>query len=179
MNIVIAIDSLKGSLSSLEAGAAIREGIYKVMPDAQVVVRPLADGGEGTVEVLTLGMQGHMEKVVVSDPLGRPIEAAYGVLDNTKTAIVEISAVAGITLVSEEERNPLNTTTYGVGQIIRDAIGKGCKNFIIGIGGSATNDGGVGMLQALGYGFWNGDGLPVKFGARGLQELVSITRSSL
>ncbi len=175
MNIVIAMDSLKGSLSSLEAGAAIREGIYKVMPDAQVVVRPLADGGEGTVEALTLGMQGHMEKVVVSDPLGRPIEAAYGILDNTKTAIVEISAAAGITLVSEEERNPLNTTTYGVGQIIRDAIGKGCRNFIIGIGGSATNDGGIGMLQALGYGFWNGDGLPVKFGAKGLQELVSIT----
>ncbi len=175
MNIVIAMDSFKGSLSSLEAGASIREGIYKVMPDAQVVVRPLADGGEGTVEALVLGMQGHMETVVVSDPLGRPIEAAYGIFDNTKTAIIEISAAAGITLVSEEERNPLNTTTYGVGQIIRDAIGKGCRNFIIGIGGSATNDGGAGMLQALGYGFWNGDGLPIQCGAKGLQELVSIT----
>lgn len=175
MNIVVAIDSLKGSLSSLEAGASIREGIHKVMPKAQVIVRPLADGGEGTVEALTLGMQGHIEKVIVSDPLGRPIEAAYGILSNTKTAIIEISAAAGITLVAAEERNPLNTTTYGVGQIIRNAIAKGCRNFIIGIGGSATNDGGIGMLQALGYGFWDKNGLPVKFGAKGLQELVSIT----
>lgn len=175
MNIVIAVDSFKGSLSSLEAGASVREGILKAMPDAKVTVRPLADGGEGTVEALTLGMQGHMERAVVSDPLGRPIEAAYGILDNTKTGIIEISAAAGITLVTEQERNPLNTTTYGVGQMIRDAIGRGCRNFIVGIGGSATNDGGVGMLQALGYGFWDRDGLPVPPGAGGLQELVSIT----
>lgn len=175
MNIVIAVDSFKGSLSSLEAGASVREGILKAMPDAKVTVRPLADGGEGTVEALTLGMQGHMERAVVSDPLGRPIEAAYGILDNTKTGIIEISAAAGITLVTEQERNPLNTTTYGVGQMIRDAIGRGCRNFIVGIGGSATNDGGVGMLQALGYGFWDRDGLPVPPGAGGLRELVSIT----
>lgn len=175
MNIVIAVDSLKGSLSSLEAGAAVREGIHKVMPDAQVAVRPLADGGEGTVEALVLGMQGHLEKVVVSDPLGRPVEASYGILDSTKTAVIEISAAAGITLVSAQERNPLNTTTYGVGQMIRDGIGRGCRKFIVGIGGSATNDGGVGMLQALGYGFWNGDGLPIPLGAGGLRELASIT----
>lgn len=175
MNIVIAVDSLKGSLSSLEAGASVREGIQRVMPDSQVIVRPLADGGEGTVEALTLGMQGHIEKLVVSDPLGRPVEAFYGILDSTKTAVIEMSAAAGITLVTAEERNPLNTTTYGVGQIIRDAIEKGCRSFIVGIGGSATNDGGVGMLQALGFGFWNRDGLPVEFGARGLSELASIT----
>lgn len=175
MNIVIAVDSLKGSLSSLEAGASIRKGIRKVMPDAQVIVRPLADGGEGTVEALTLGMNGRIEKIAVSDPLGRPVEAAYGIIDSTKTAVIEISAAAGITLVNVGERNPLNTTTYGVGQMIRDAIGKGCRSFIVGIGGSATNDGGVGMLQALGYGFWNCDGHPVEFGAKGLRELVSIT----
>lgn len=179
MNIVIAVDSLKGSLSSLEAGVSIQEGIQKVMPDAQVIVRPLADGGEGTVEALTLGMHGRIEKLVVSDPLGRPVEAFYGILDRTKTAIIEISAAAGITLVTAEERNPLNTTTYGVGQIIRDAIGKGCRSFIVGIGGSATNDGGVGMLQALGFGFWNQDGLPVEFGAKGLSELVSITDDNM
>lgn len=179
MNIVIAVDSLKGSLSSLEAGVSIQEGIQKVMPDAQVIVRPLADGGEGTVEALTLGMHGRIEKLVVSDPLGRPVEAFYGILDRTKTAIIEISAAAGITLVTAEERNPLNTTTYGVGQIIRDAIGKGCRSFIVGIGGSATNDGGVGMLQALGFGFWNQDGLPVEFGAKGLSELVSITDDNI
>lgn len=179
MNIVIAVDSFKGSLSSLEAGNSIREGIHKVMPDAQVSVHPLADGGEGTVEALTLGMHGRMEKVVVSDPLGRPVEAAYGIIDRTKTAVIEIAAAAGITLVTEAERNPLHTTTYGVGQIIRDAIGKGCRSFIVGIGGSATNDGGVGMLQALGFGFWNRDGLPIEFGAKGLQELVSITNDNV
>ncbi|MCM1135957.1 MAG: glycerate kinase [Clostridium sp.] len=175
MNVVVAIDSLKGSLSSLEAGAAIREGIHKVMPNAQVVVRPVADGGEGTVEALTLGMYGHMEKVVVSDPLGRPVEAVYGILDNTKTAVIEIAAAAGIVLISEEEKNPMDTTTYGVGQMIRDAVYKGCRKFIVGIGGSVTNDGGAGMLQALGYGFWNREGLPIKLGAKGLQELASIT----
>lgn len=175
MKVVVAIDSLKGSLSSLEAGDAIRTGIQKVLPAAEVAVRPLADGGEGTVEALALGMGGRLEKVLVSDPLGRPVEAVYGILDESKTAIIEMSAAAGITLVHGEERNPLNTTTYGVGQMIRDAIEKGCRSFIVGIGGSATNDGGVGMLQALGYGFLNAQGTQVSFGAKGLSELVKIT----
>ena len=146
MKVVVAIDSLKGSLSSLEAGHALSEGIHKVFPKAEVTVRPLADGGEGTVEALTLGMNGHLEKVIVTGPLGRPVEAIYGILEKSKTAIMEMSAAAGITLVDEQERNPLNTTTYGVGEMIKDAIDKGCRHFIMGIGGSATNDGGIGML---------------------------------
>ena len=175
MKVVVAIDSLKGSLTSLEAGTAIGQGIRCVMPDAEVCVRPLADGGEGTVEALAVGMGGRMEKVVVTGPLGKPVECAYGILDESKTAIVEMSGAAGITLVSDQERNPMNTTTYGVGEVIKDAIGKGCRRFIVGIGGSATNDGGIGMLQALGYGMLNANGSQVAFGAKGLEELAEIT----
>ena len=125
MKVVVAIDSLKGSLTSLEAGAAIQKGIHCILPDAEVCVRPLADGGEGTVEALALGMGGRTEKAIVTGPLGRPVECVYGILDQSKTAIVEMSGAAGITLVSEQERNPMNTTTYGVGEVIKDAIGKG------------------------------------------------------
>ena len=175
MKVVVAIDSLKGSLTSLEAGAAIEKGIHCALPDAEVCVRPLADGGEGTVEALALGMGGRTEKVVVTGPLGKPVECVYGILDQSKTAIVEMSGAAGITLVPDQERNPINTTTYGVGEVIKDAIGKGCRRFIVGIGGSATNDGGIGMLQALGYGMLNENGNQVAYGAKGLQELVEIT----
>lgn len=174
MKAVVAIDSLKGSLSSLEAGSAISEGIYKVYPDAEIIVRPLADGGEGTVEALALGMNGRLEKVKVTGPLGKPVEAVYGIIDESRTAIVEMSAAAGITLVEEKDRNPLHTTTYGVGEMIRDAIRKGCRRFIVGIGGSATNDGGIGMLQALGYGFLDKNGRQVPFGAKGLKEIEKI-----
>ena len=167
MKIVVAVDSFKGSLSSLEAGSAISEGIHKVMDDVEVVVRPLADGGEGTVEALALGMNGRIENVKVTGPLGDMVEASYGIIDETKTAIIEMSAAAGITLVAELDRNPLNTTTYGVGEMISDAINKGCRNFIVGIGGSATNDGGVGMLQALGYSFLDAAGNQIPFGAKG------------
>ena len=175
MNIVVAIDSLKGSLSSLEAGAAVSEGIHRAMKDANVVVRPLADGGEGTVEALALGMNGRIEKVMVTGPLGAKVEAAYGIVDATKTAIIEMSAAAGITLLDEKERNPLDTTTFGVGELICDAIAKGCRNFIVGIGGSATNDGGIGMLNALGYEFLDADGRQVPFGAKGLALLEKIS----
>ena len=175
MKVVVAIDSLKGSLTSLEAGEAIREGILRAIPDAEVVVRPLADGGEGTVEALTYGMGGRMERVTVTGPLGRPVECVYGHVPSEQLAIVEMSGAAGITLVPEAERNPLHTTTYGVGETIRDAISKGCRTFIVGIGGSATNDGGIGMLQALGFGLFNEAGEPVPFGAKGLQELRRIT----
>lgn len=174
MNVVVAIDSLKGSLTSLEAGQAIKEGVLRVYPKAEVNVQPIADGGEGTVEALVMGMHGHMEKVTVTGPLGKPVEAAYGILDQHGTAIIEMSAAAGITLVSDAERNPMNTTTYGVGEIIRDAIIKGCRHFIVGIGGSATNDGGIGMLQALGYGILDENGNQAPYGAKGLKEIVSI-----
>ena len=175
MKVVVAIDSLKGSLSSLEAGSAISEGIHRALKDAEVIVRPLADGGEGTVEALALGMNGRIEKIKVTGPLGDPVEAAYGIIDETHTAIIEMSAAAGITLISEQERNPLDTTTYGVGEMIKDAIRKGCRHFIVGIGGSATNDGGIGMLQALGFGFLDVNGNQVGFGAKGLKDIEKIT----
>jgi len=168
MKVVVAIDSLKGSLTSLEAGAAVRDGIRKADPDAEVVIRPVADGGEGTVEALVLGMNGRPETVMVTGPLGKPVSCIYGILEKQRTAVIEMSGAAGITLVSARERNPLDTTTYGVGEVIRDAVNKGCRSFIIGIGGSATNDGGVGMLQALGWSFLDKDGRQVPFGARGV-----------
>ena len=175
MNIVVAIDSFKGCLSSIEAGEAIREGILKAIGHANVQVRPLADGGEGTVEALVLGMQGRIEKVNVTGPLGELAEAQYGIISESKMAIIEMSAAAGITLVEEKKRNPLNTTTYGVGELIKDAIEKGCRYFIVGIGGSATNDGGIGMLQALGYEFLDKSGDQVPFGAKGLSLIEKIS----
>ena len=174
MKVTIAIDSLKGSLSSLEAGHAIEAGIKNVYPDAEVCVRPLADGGEGTVEALTIGMGGELETITVTGPHGRPVSCQYGIIKETNTAIMEMATAAGITLVSGEERNPLKTTTYGVGEMILDAIRKGCRRFIVGIGGSATNDGGIGMLQALGYDFLDADGQPIPHCGAGLELLTSI-----
>lgn len=197
MKVVVAIDSWKGSLGSLEAGASIAEGVHRVFPEAEVMVRPLADGGEGTVEALVLGMNGRMETVQVTGPLGIPVEASYGIIEEskegcveredgaeqescdrtmerTKIAIIEMAAAAGITLVDEKQRNPLDTTTFGVGEMICDAIHKGCRKFIVGIGGSATNDGGIGMLQALGFEFLNANGKQVPFGAKGLAEIATI-----
>ena len=179
MKVTIAIDSFKGSLSSLQAGDAVREGILRVYGDAAVQVRPLADGGEGTVEALTIGMGGGLQTVTVTGPLGEKAEARYGILADGVTAIVEMSAAAGITMVPVGQRNPLHTTTCGVGEMIRDAIRKGCRRFIVGIGGSATNDGGVGMLQALGYGMLDENGRQVSCGAQGLRELRSITDESV
>lgn len=175
MKVVVAIDSFKGSLSSMEAGTAVAEGIYRADKDAEVTVRPLADGGEGTVEALTAGMNGRIESVKVTGPLGNTVEASYGIIAETKTAIIEMAAAAGITLLAEKDRNPLYTTTYGVGELMQDAMKKGCRNFIVGIGGSATNDGGVGMLQALGYGFLDAAGRQVPYGAEGLARIVKIT----
>lgn len=175
MKVVIAIDSLKGSLSSIDAGDSIAEGIRRTDPNADIYVRPLADGGEGTVEALVYGMNGTFCDVTVCGPLGTPVSCRYGIIPKSRTAIIEMSGCAGITLLSDSERNPLHTTTYGVGEVIRHAISKDCRNFIIGIGGSATNDGGIGMLQALGYGFLTAEGKPVSFGALGLSELHAIT----
>lgn len=175
MKVVIAIDSLKGSLSSLEAGTAAAAGIHHVDPAVETVVRPLADGGEGTVQALTEGLGGRFVTVPVTGPAGKPVDCPYGILDQTQTAIIEMSGAAGITQVHGEEKNPLYTTTYGVGEVICDAIRNGCRRFIIGIGGSATNDGGIGMLQALGFGLLDADGKQVPFGAVGLESLAAIT----
>lgn len=176
MKAVVAIDSLKGSLSSMEAGNAIAEGIYRADAEAKVEVRPLADGGEGTVDALVQGMNGSLRKVRVTGPLGDKVDAAYGIIEEAKMAVIEMSAAAGITLVPDEKKNPLFTTTYGVGEMIRDAIEKGCRKFVVGIGGSATNDGGIGMLQALGYDFLNSKGNAIPYGAKGLEDLAEIRK---
>ena len=175
MKVTVAVDSFKGSLSSLKAGEAIKKGILISMPEVMVTVRPLADGGEGTVEALIFAMGGIIDNVKVMGPLGEKIEARYGIIKESKTAVIEMSEAAGITLISEEKRNPLNTTTYGVGELIKAAVNKGCRNFIVGIGGSSTNDGGAGMLQALGFGLLNNDGNQIPLGAKGLKDLVMIT----
>lgn len=175
MKVVVAIDSFKGSLTSMEAGQAAADGIRQADPETDVSVRPLADGGEGTVDALISGMGGSRESVVVTGPMGSPVNCCYGIIGRTKTAVLEMSGAAGLTLVPEQKRNPLYTTTYGVGEVIRDAISKGCRRFIVGIGGSATNDGGVGMLQALGYGFLDGQGNQISYGASGLANLKTIT----
>ena len=183
MKVVVAIDSFKGSLSSMEAGQAIEEGVKCVHQNAEVVVRPLADGGEGTVEALVEGMGGIFVTKEVTGPLGEKVEAVYGIIESkddlSKIAIIEMSAAAGITLVPEESRNPMNTTTFGVGELILDAIERGCRHFIVGIGGSATNDGGVGMLQALGYDFVTQEGKAISYGGNGLRELASIEESNV
>lgn len=174
MKVVVAIDSLKGSLSSMEAGYAIKEGILRADNKAEVIVRPLADGGEGSTDTLVSGLGGRLERIAVTGPQGKAVDAEYGIIDETRTAIMEMAAGAGITLVPEQERNPLNTTTFGVGEMIADAIEKGCRNFVIGIGGSATNDGGLGMLSALGFEFLDQTGRPVEIYGRGLERLATI-----
>lgn len=175
MKITIAIDSFKGSLSSMEAGKAAEEGIQRVFPEADVSVRPLADGGEGTVEALICGMGGEEHTVTVTGPAGKPVLCTYGIIGtNNKLAVIEMAGAAGLPQLKEEEKNPYYTTTYGVGEVIRDAIKKGCRRFLIGIGGSATNDGGAGMLQALGFGLLDARGNQIPFGAIGLKELSAI-----
>lgn len=174
MKVVVAIDSLKGSLSSIEAGTSIKEGILSVC-EAEVIVKPLADGGEGTVEALLAGMGGREIILDVTGPLGKKLTSSYGILTDNRTAVIEMAAAAGIKLVSKEDLNPLYTTTFGVGEMIKDAINKGCRNFIIGIGGSATNDGGLGMLQALGYQFFDERGKLVGPEGRELNKIADFS----
>ena len=174
MKFLIAIDSFKGSLTSLQAGNAVKEAIHKIDSTAQVLVKPLADGGEGTVEALASSPDAEMVSVEVCGPLSEPVNAQYCILKNSGTAVIEMAAAAGLPLLPPEKRNPLLTTTYGVGQLIRDAVQRGCRQFVVGIGGSATNDGGTGMLRALGYDFLDASGNPIPLGAQGLQMLYQI-----
>lgn len=174
MNVLIAIDSFKGSLSSSEAGSAVKDAVFKADKNSSVTVIPLADGGEGTVDALSKSLNGDIIEITVTGPLGQPVKAKYCLLDD-KTAIIEMAEASGITLLPEEKCNPLHTTTYGVGEIIKDAIARGSRNFIIGIGGSATNDGGTGMLSALGFNFTDKNGNKIPFGALGLSELTEIS----
>ena len=186
MKILIAIDSFKGSLSSKEAGEAIKSGILRVIPDAEVLISPLADGGEGTVETLVEALGGSLETVRVKGPLFQEVEAHYGILSDSqyspkdgKHAVMDMSHASGITLVSPEERNPLKTSSYGVGEMILDAYHKGCTRFLIGIGGSAANDGGIGMLSALGFHFRKENGEEISPTGEGLKDLASIDATSV
>lgn len=174
--VVIAMDSLKGSMTSLEAGTVIQEAIHMVQKETEVVVKPLADGGEGTTEALIEGLHGERIEKIVTGPLKEPVMAVYGWIEESKTAIMEMASAAGIVLLKEEERNPWEATTYGVGELIKDAVLRGAKKIILGIGGSATNDGGIGMLQALGYEFLNQEGNPVGEGAKVLSEIQTIEK---
>lgn len=174
MKIVISIDSLKGSLTSIEAANAIKKGILSVDNKSDVVIMSLADGGEGTVEALVQGMNGEEKVISVTGPINEKVNATYGILKETNTAIIEMAQASGLPLVPAELRNPLNTTTYGVGEIIKEAIEKGCRNFIVGIGGSATNDCGVGMLQALGFEFYDENDNLVELGGKVLNQIKRI-----
>ena len=174
MKIIVAPDSFKGSVTALEAANAIEQGLRRVFPDAIIDKVPMADGGEGTVQSLVDATGGQFRTENVQDPLGNSVEAQYGILSDGKTAVIEMASASGLTLVPTEKRNPLYTSTYGTGQLIRAALEAGYRNLIIGIGGSATNDAGAGMAEALGVRFWKSDGNPIERGGGGLGDLTTI-----
>ena len=159
---VLAIDSFKGSLSSLEVAEAVERGILSVFADCEAVKIPMADGGEGTMEALVYATSGKTVTVNTFDPLMRPIKAAYGILGDGVTAVVELAAASGLPLLAVNERDPMKTTTFGTGVLIAHALKQGCRNFVLGIGGSATNDGGIGLLSALGFRFLDTEGKEVE-----------------
>lgn len=176
---LIAIDSFKGSISSVEGSKAIASGIKDVYPDAEIVTLPLADGGEGTVKTVVQATRGKLVNKEVTGPLGEKTIAAYGILADGNTAVIEVAEACGLPLVPLEKRNPLCTTTFGVGELILDAARQGCRNFVVGLGGSATNDGGIGMLQALGYRFLDSRGASISLGAKELAHIVKIDSSQV
>lgn len=156
--VVVASDSFKGCLSSLQVADAVEAGVKSVCPSCEVVKLPVADGGEGTVQALATAMNGEIVTVLVKDPLGREVSASYAMIRETGTAVIEVSAASGLTLLSPQERNPLAASSYGSGLLISDALSRGCRNFLMCIGGSAVNDAGMGMLSALGFRFLDEDG---------------------
>ncbi len=173
---VVASDSFKGCLSSAQVADAVEKGIHEVYPDSEVVKLAVADGGEGTMEALAATLGGSIVEVQVQDPLGRPITSEYAIVDGT-TAVIEMSRASGLTLLKEEERNPMLTSTFGTGQMVADALSKGCRRFIMGIGGSATNDAGTGMLEALGYRFMDAEGNVLKGRGESLGKIKHIDAS--
>ncbi|GBQ19022.1 glycerate kinase [Gluconacetobacter sacchari DSM 12717] len=179
MKVVIVCDSFKESLSALQVADAIEEGFREIYPRAAYVKLPAADGGEGTAEALVLATGGRMLTREVTGPLGEPVMAAFGILGDGRTAVVEMAAAAGLMLVPRDRRDPLAATTYGVGQLILAALDEGCRHVILGLGGSATNDGGAGMAQALGVSLRDRDGVELPFGGGGLARLARIDRSRL
>jgi len=174
MKAIIAIDSFKGSISSTKGNEAISLGVKDVYPDANIVTFPLADGGEGTIDALIQATKGEWIEKMVKGPLAENIKALYGITGDGKTALIEVATACGLPLVSRNRLNPLKATTYGVGELIKDAIERGCRHFIIGLGGSATTDAGVGMLQALGYRFLNEKREEVAFGGEELSKIQYI-----
>jgi len=179
MKIVVAPDSFKESLRAKEVAEIIEEGIKRVFPQVEVIKVPLADGGEGTIEAILEARGGKVISQEVASPLGERIKAHFGILDDGFTGIVEMAQASGLSLVPHPQRNPLLTTTYGTGELIKAALDRGCKRIIVGIGGSATVDGGAGMVQALGAKLLNGKGKQISFGGGSLGEIVSIDMSSL
>ena len=179
MKIVVAPDSFKGSVSALEAANAIEQGLRRVFPDAVIDKIPMADGGEGTVRSLVDATGGHIRTHCVLAPLENEVDAEFGILSDGETAVIEMASASGLTLVAPHERNPLRTTTYGTGQLIRAALESGCRRLIIGIGGSATNDGGVGMAEALGVRLLDANGKQIPRGGGNLGQLQSIDITGL
>jgi len=179
MKIVVAPDSFKGSLTAMEVSDAIEQGIREIFPEAEIVKIPMADGGDGTVQCLVNATGGKILREKVTGPLGNEVLASYGILGDKKTAVIEMAEASGLTLVPENKRNPLITTTYGTGQLIKSALGQGCRKMIIGIGGSATNDGGAGMVQALGAKLLDKDGEEIGFGGGELKKVFRIDTKCL
>lgn len=176
--VVIAIDSFKGCLPSAEAGKAAAEGIRSVFPKCEILSLPIADGGEGMLDVLIAATNGREVQISAHNPLMEWHDTYYGISEDGKTAFIEMASISGLPLVPPEKRNPMLTTSYGTGELIRDALERGCRNFIIGIGGSATNDAGLGMLQALGFRFLDKEGKILETGnGKILMEVASIDTS--
>ena len=174
MKIVIAPDSYKESLSALEVAAAIEAGFSEIFPDAEYVKIPVADGGEGTVEAMVVATQGSIVRLTVTGPLGAPVEAFYGLSGDERSAFIEMAAASGLELVPAAQRDPLITNSYGTGELIKNALDRGVDHIIIGIGGSATNDGGSGMMQALGARLLDQQGNEIAFGGGALPQLARI-----
>lgn len=179
MKIVIAPDSFKESLTALEVAQAIQQGLARILPAAEYQLVPMADGGEGTVQSLVDATQGQLRQTAVIAPLGNQVEAAWGISGDGQTAFIEMAAASGLHLVPPAQRNPLRTTSYGTGQLLKAALDSGIQKIILGIGGSATNDGGVGMLQALGVKFRDSQGVEIGFGGAALADIVQIDLSGL
>ena len=179
MKIVIAPQGFKGNLTALEVARAIEEGVKRIVPDAETVLKPMADGGEGTVQALVDATGGELMTTEVTGPLEERVNAHWGILSDKTTAVIEMASASGLPLVPPEKRNPFITTTYGTGELIRAALDRGCRKLIIGIGGSATNDGGAGMAQALGARLFDADGKELPFGGAALGKLERIDISNM
>lgn len=179
MKIVIASDSYKETLTSMQVGDAAASGLQRVLPDAEIIVRPMADGGEGTMHALMDASDGTLLSANVADPFGKPVEAEYGISGDGNTAVIEMASASGIQHTEARTRDPKYTSTFGTGELIRTALDQGARSFIVGIGGSATNDAGVGMLQALGASFKDENGNELAPGGASLLHLETIDTSSL